>query len=533
MGRARSFAVLTMVALSGFLAMLDNTVVHVALPTIQGELGLSAEGLQWVAISYVLSFSSLLLLGGRLSDLVGRRPVLIWGLVIFTGASGVAALAGDGTELIAARAVQGVGAALVMPASLAVVAGDVPAHRRTFAIGVWTAALAVALASGPVVGGVVTQRWGWEWVFLLNVPGGALAALLAWAVPGPGARAPGGLRRMLDMPGVLLSGGALFLLTYGLVEGGEEGFRTQPVPALLAGAGVAGLAFLAVEARSRTPLVELGSFRVRSLSGGVVAQVLWGVGVNGVFFFTTLYLQGILDFSPTEAGLVFLPLAAALLATTPAAERLSGRLGPHRVIAAGLAMVGAGLLLVSLVGEGAGFLQLQPGLVLMGAGSAFTAPLTVASVAEVPDARVGMASGLVSTAREVSGVFGVALVGVVLARRQRTALAEGSTPDEAFLDGYAAGLRLAAALVLCGSLVALCTLRRLGRHRRPRRLWWRGPPTASAPRASAAERRKAPDSPTDRVSSVNSVAGPPVSATGASPPGPRSAPHHATVRGSP
>ncbi|MGW7517544.1 MFS transporter [Streptomyces sp. NPDC054796] len=467
MGRARAFAVLAMVALSGFVAMLDNTVVHVALPSLQRELHLSPEELEWVAISYVLSFSTLMLLCGRLCDLVGRRLVLVVGLLVFTTASALAGLADSGAALIAARTVQGAGAACVIPASLAVVAGDIPEKRRTFAIGVWTAALAVALASGPVVGGVVTEHWGWEWVFLLNLPFGVTAALLALAVPAPtrDTRRVGELLRVLDVPGVLLSGTALYFLTYGLVEGGEKGFRTDPVPLCLTVAAVTGLAFLAVEARTFLPLVDLRAFRVRTLSGGVVAQMLWGVGLNGVFFFTSLYLQRILDFSPTEAGLVFLPLAVVLLAVTPAAEPLSKRLGAHRVIAAGLGMVACGLLLVSMAGGDATYAGLQPGLVLMGVGSAFTAPMTVAALADVPESRSGTASGLVSTAREVSGVFGIVVVGVVLARRQRDVLGDGGTPDAAFLDGYETGLRLAALLVLSGSLVALTTLRRTGRHR--------------------------------------------------------------------
>ncbi|MGW8380896.1 MFS transporter [Streptomyces sp. ODS28] len=464
----RAVAVLTAVALSGFIAMLDNTVVHVALPSMQRELSLSAEELEWVAVSYVLVFSTLMLLGGRLSDLVGRRAVLVAGLCVFTAASVCAGLAESGASLIAARGVQGAGAACVIPASLAVVAGDLPERSRTFAVGVWTAALAVALASGPVLGGAVTEHGGWEWVFLLNLPFGVVAALLALAVPRRCVgvrRSPSALLRVLDMPGVLLSGVALFLLTYALVEGGERGFGRSPVPECLLGAGVAGAAFLFAQSRAFTPLVDPRAFRSRSLTGGAAAQVLWGVGVNGVFFFTSLYLQRILGFSPTDAGLVFLPLALTLLAVTPAAEPLARVFGAHRVIAAGLAMVGGGLLCVAGQGASAGYADLQPGLLLIGAGSAFTAPMTVAALADVPAARAGTASGLVSTAREVSGVFGVVLVGVVLTRHEHSALRAGLAPDAAFLDGYHAGLRVGAGAVLCGACVVVVTLRRRGRHR--------------------------------------------------------------------
>src|SRR5262245_40938731 len=183
MRRGRLTALLVLLSLAGFLTTLDNTVINVALPTVQDELDLSVADLEWVATSYVLSFGALLLAGGRLTDLVGRRPVLAAGIAVFTLSSAAAALAGSGTALVAARAVQGAGAALVIPACLAVVAADLPARRRATAVGLWTASLAVALALGPVIGGFVTEHWGWSWVFLLNVPFGVLALLLVPAVP--------------------------------------------------------------------------------------------------------------------------------------------------------------------------------------------------------------------------------------------------------------------------------------------------------------------------------------------------------------
>jgi EmrB/QacA subfamily drug resistance transporter len=464
-GRARLFALFSLLTLTGFITTLDNTVINVALPTVQRELGLTVPDLEWVAASYVLSFGALLLPGGRLTDLFGRRSVLAAGIVVFTAASAAAALADSGGALTAARTVQGVGAALVIPASLAVIAVDLPARLRSTAVGLWTAALAVALALGPVVGGFVTQRWGWGWVFTLNVPFGLIALLLMPAVPARSV-ACASRRGGLDLPGVLLSVLALYLLTYGLVRGQEHGFATAPVPLCLGVSAVAAGVFVVVEARTARPLVEPGLLRDRFLSGGIVAQVLWGVGVNGVFFFTALYLQRVLGFSPTGAGLAFLPLAGALLLGTLVAERAARALGAHVSIAAGLCLVAVGLLYVSGVGARAGFWDLQPGLVLIGWGSAFTTPLTVRCLARVPEAGMGMATGLVSAAREVSGVFGVVLVGVVLTRREGSELRSGADPRGAFLEGYALGLRLAACCVLAGALVTLVTLRRRGRHRR-------------------------------------------------------------------
>ncbi|MFJ5778863.1 MFS transporter [Streptomyces sp. NPDC093094] len=482
MRRGRLWALLVLLSLTGFLTTLDNTVLNVALPTVGDELGLDVTDLEWVATGYVLSFGALLLAGGRLTDLVGRRPVLAAGLLVFTVSSAAAALADTGAGLVAARAVQGAGAALVVPASLAVVTADLPARRRSTAVGLWTASLATALALGPVIGGFVTEHWGWSWVFLLNVPFGALALLLVPAVPEARRRAARRGPGELDLPGLVLSALALFLLTYGLVKGGEHTFGTPPVPLCLALSATAGCAFLVVEARSPLPLVDLRLLGDRFLAGGIATQALWGIGVNGVFFFTALYLQRILGFSPVDAGLAFLPLAGALLLCTPFAERAARLLGAHRSVAAGLVLVAAGLLLVSRTGPAAGWAQLQPGLLLVGAGSALTTPLTVRSLATVPSSRTGMASGLVSAAREVSGVFGVVLVGVVLTRTERNALRDGADARSAFLDGYDTGLRLAAGCVLLGAVVTAVTLSRPGRHRRPAARRTRRPVRAGAHR---------------------------------------------------
>jgi predicted MFS family arabinose efflux permease len=248
-------------------------------------------------------------------------------------------------------------------------------------------------------------------------------------------------------------------LTYGLLVSGSRGLVTVAVVgvALAAGAG-----FVAVEVRAAVPMVDPRLLRSRPLSGGAVTQMLWGVGVNGVFFFTSLLLQRVLGFSPTRAGLAFLPLAGVLVVATPLADRLTTALGAHRVVPIGLLLVAAGLLLVSAYGpsrHGVSFWRLQPGLLLVGGGSALTTSLTTSSLAEVPAARAGTAAGLVSAAREVSGALGVVLIGAVLTARQHAALRAGATPDAAFVHGYAAGLRLAAALVACGAVVAAVTLR--------------------------------------------------------------------------
>ncbi|MDT3395059.1 MFS transporter [Streptomyces sp. B1866] len=468
MGGTRLYAALALVTLTGFITTLDNTVANVALPTLQRVFSLDSQKLEQVGVSYVLSFGALLLLGGRLADLWGRRALLAWGHALFAGASVLAGLSGSADVLIAARTAQGVGAALLVPAALSVVAADLPANRRPLGVGLWTAALAVALALGPLTGGLVTEHWSWRWVFLMNVPFSALALPLIALLPGreKPARAAAGARVRLDLPGVVLSGTALYALTYALLRAGESGFGDPAARAWFLLAAPAGVAFVLVERRARDPLVDAGLFRSRLFSGGTAAQVLWGVGVNGVFFFTALFLQDTLGFSPGKAGLAFLPLALALMATTPLAERLSAAYGAHRVVSVGLLLVAGGLLLVAGQGHGATYLSLQPGLLVIGAGSGLTVPLTLRSMAEVPPAATGMASGVISAAREVSGAIGIALVGLVLQTSRRDSLHDGTPPADAFLHGYRDGLHVAAGCVALGALITFTTLRLRGRHRR-------------------------------------------------------------------
>jgi EmrB/QacA subfamily drug resistance transporter len=468
MDQVRYYRTLAVIALSGFIATLDNNVVNVALPSIQRDLRLTVPALEWVVTSYILGFSSLLLVGGRLADQIGRRRTLLCGVAVFTAASVAAGLAGSGTVLVAARAVQGTGAGLMMPAALALMAADLDARQRDAAAGAWMASIASALALGPAVGGVVTHHWSWSWIFYLNVPVGALCVLLLPREAG-GRAAPRVLPglRTLDLPGAVLSASVLCGLTYALVTGPVEGFGSLPVVSVLGLTAAAALLLAVVEARSRSPLVDLGLFRDRAFSGGTAAQLLWGVGVTGVYFFTSLFMQDILGFSPVTAGMAFAPLAVLLVLTTPVAVRLSAAFGARWVVSVGLLAVSAGLLLVSTTGRGATYWDLQPGFALIGVGSGLITPLVTVVLIRVPPARAGVAAGMVSAVREASGIFGVVLVGAVLTMRQDDALRAGSPPDAAFLLGYAGGLRLAAALVLAGAVVTALTLGRAGR--RPRR----------------------------------------------------------------
>lgn len=451
--------VMAPVALAAFITSLDNTVINIALPAIREDLGLSLSGLQWAVTSYILAFSSLLLVGGRLTDMLGRRRAMLVGFLIFSGASLAAGLAPSGEALIAARVVQGAGAALILPASLSVIASDLEGEARDLGAGIWTASIAIALFVGPVVGGAISEYLHWSWIFFLNVPVGAVAMGMVIAnVPDREARASGSVVARLDPPGLLLSTLALFAITYALVQGNEEGFGSQPITAAFIVFVAAALAFMAVEARARFPLVDVSLFRNRVFAGGTAAQMLWGLAINGVFFFTSLYIQDVLDLSPTQAGLVFVPLAVFLVVGVGIAPRLVTLLGANVTVAAGMVTIAIGLLPIVVLGSGVE--QQLLGCAVVGLGSGLTTPLTSAILGVMPDDRAGMGSAVVAVAREVSGVLGIALIGAILAARQASALAEGSPPADAFLDGHVTGLIGAAVLVLAGAVVSAVSLPR-------------------------------------------------------------------------
>jgi EmrB/QacA subfamily drug resistance transporter len=443
--RAR-YTVLAPIALAAFVTSLDNTVVNVALPSIQRDLRLGVSGLQWIASSYILAFSSLLLAGGRLTDLFGRRRVFLIGLTLFIAGSVGAGMATSTGFLLGARVAQGGGAALVLPATLAVLSADLAGTARHLGAGVFTAAIALALALGPVTGGAISQYWHWSGIFFLNVPLGLLTMGLGALTIGRSR--PGGPAR-LDLGGLVTSTLAMAGLTYALIEGNRRGYASADVLLGLGLAVLGALTFVLVERQAPAPMVDVALFANRVFSGGTATQVLWGLGINGVFFFTSLFLQDVLRLPPTTAGALFVPLAAALIIVVPVASLLAGRVGAARTVGLGMALIAAGLVGVSTVGRGDAASGLLPGLVLIGLGSALTTPLTSAVLEVVPEAKAGVAAAVISAAREVSGVLGIALIGAIVGTQA------------SFASGYALGLWFSAALTLLGGLIALRTLRPL------------------------------------------------------------------------
>jgi EmrB/QacA subfamily drug resistance transporter len=458
MNSSRRWWTLVGVSLATFMTFLDNNVVNVALPSIQRDLHLSISGLEWIVSSYILVFSGLMLVGGRLADVFGRRRLFVAGLTLFTGASLMAGLAGSEEILILARVLQGIGAAATMPSTLAIISSTFPdAKERSRAVGVWSAVSALALALGPFTGGFVSQRWDWGWIFLINVPVGAVTIAITMAAMRESREA---VRRRLDLPGLVTSAIALFSLTYALIEGHDQGWTSALILGSFAVAVVAATAFVLIERRTGDPMVDLSLFGIRTFSGGTGAMILWGFGVMGVYFFTAMYLQNVLGFSPTEAGAAFVPMALMMVAIAPVAGPVARRIGTHLTVAFGLTLNVIGLVMVSFVGEHGHFMDLMPAFVAFGVGSGFTMmPLNDAIIGVLPPGRASTASAVMNAAREVSGLLGVTIVGAILTSRQAAVLRGGATPVHAFLSGYQFALLIAAAIVFGGVPLSLYTLR--------------------------------------------------------------------------
>jgi len=455
----RRWLALVAVSLATFMTYLDNNVVNVALPTIQRELHLSVSGLEWVVSSYLLTLAGLLLAGGRVADVFGRRRLFMIGLSLFTLSSLAAGLAGNGGELIASRAVQGVGAALLMPTTLAIImASFADAKERTMAIGVWAAIGALALGLGPVVGGVISQHTRWGWIFLINVPVGVVT--FALAIPFVRESRASSAVRSLDLPGLVTSALALFALTYALIEGHDKGWTSALIIASFAAAAALAAIFIVIEARVAHPMVDLQVFRLRQFTGGTATMMIWAFGILGIYFFTSLYLQGIGGFSPVKAGVAFVPMALVLAVSASVAPKVETFLSAHRTVALGMAVMAAGLILIVRLGVHVSYADLMPGFILFGAGAGLmNVPLTNAVMQATPHERAGVASALLNASREIAGLLGITVIGAILYSREGSALRSGVSAPQAFVDGYHIGLWVTIALLGAGVILSYVTLR--------------------------------------------------------------------------
>jgi EmrB/QacA subfamily drug resistance transporter len=455
---ASRWLTLAAVAFAVFVTTLDNTVVNVALPSIQRDLHLGLSGLTWIVNGYVLSFAVLLLSGGRLADTWGRRRAFLTGLAVFTAASAFAGLAPSAGVLITARVLQGIGAALMTPATLAIVSDVFPDEReRATAIGIWAAIQALAFAVGPLVGGLITEAVAWNWIFFVNVPIGiAGIALGARLIPESNDPNAGG---RFDIAGVSVISGALFSLTYALIKANDYGWGSPVILALFVAAAVGIAAFVSIERRVAAPMIDLSLFRIGAFTGANVVIMIVNLATFGVLLYLSLYLQGVQHYSPLRAGATLLPWIGMVIVLAPFGARIAERVPVRWMISAGLALMGVAMLLFANLGEHSTFAATLPALLLGGTGGALTTPLSNVVIGAVPPGKAGVASGIHNTFRETGGSFGVAIIGAVFAAAQSHALGHGSTRVAAFVSGYSTGLRVAALIVLAGAAVAAFALR--------------------------------------------------------------------------
>jgi EmrB/QacA subfamily drug resistance transporter len=393
-----------------FMVMLDNTIVNVALPSIQRELGAGVSGLQLVVDAYVLVFASLLLTAGSLGDRFGR------GLVVFTASSALCGLAPSLPALVGGRALQAVGGAALLPSTLAILTTAFPDPReRVQAIGLWSGMSAMALAAGPVLGGLLTDALGWRWVFYVNLPVGVAAFLVAGRVIAE-SRNPAAGR--LDLPGLVLGGIGLGAVTFGLIEGNQRGWRSPVILALLLLGAMALMAFLLVEAHRHAPMLALHVFRDPSFSSANAVALLVGFALLGFVFFNTLYFQAVHGWSPLQAGLRSLPNTLAVVVSAPLAGRLASRFGYRVPVVAGLLLGATALLLLTGIHVGTPYAALWWKLAMLGAGFGLAiSPSVAAAVAAMPGAQAGVASAVTNTSRQVGGALGVAVLGAVAGAR--------------------------------------------------------------------------------------------------------------------
>jgi EmrB/QacA subfamily drug resistance transporter len=443
----RTGATLAIVSLALFMVVLDNLIVTVALPAIRADLGASLQSLEWTINAYTLAFAVTLIPGAALGDRFGRKRLFLTGLALFTLSSAAAALAPDTTALVAARALQGVGGAIVAPLTLTLLADAFPAQKRGAALGIWSGISGTGIALGPLVGGAVVEGISWHWIFWINVPIGLallpVAAILLRESHGPSNR--------IDLPGVTLAAGGLFALVFGLVRGQGEGWTNPIILAALTG-GVALLAaFVAWERRAANPMVPMQLFRNRTFSITNGVSFFMYFGTFGSIFLLTQVLQNIMGYSPFQAGLRMLFWTGASMIVAPIAGILSERYGARNFMAAGLALQASALAwFAATTSATVTFGQILPAFVMAGTGMALVfAPSASALLSVVTPALAGKASGTNNAIREVGGVFGVAVLSTIFSQ-------SGSlSSTKAFVDGVVPSLWVGASVVAIGAVVAL------------------------------------------------------------------------------
>ena len=398
-----------------FMAILDNLVVNIALPTISSELDATTTQLQWVISAYTLVFASLQITAGGLGDRFGRKRWFLIGLAVFTATSFVAAFSNSMEMLIAMRALQGVGAALIMPLSLSLISAAFPPEERGRAVGIWSAISVSGVALGPIVGGAIVEYASWEWIFLINVPIGIVAFLVASSVVQESKDESG--QAATDIPGTILITAMIATLTWGLIEAGARGWTDTYILAALGTSAILLPIFIYVELQTEKPMIPLEFFRSRTFTGANIDSFMISFLITGVAFFLTLYQQNIHGFSPIKTGLALLPMVLMMMIFSPVSGTLVNRVGPRMLISFGMVVTGIGTLLLLLTGVDASYWLLLPAFMVMGFGMSFIwAPMTTAVLNSVPSDKSGIASAINGSLREIGTAFGVALLGTLANR---------------------------------------------------------------------------------------------------------------------
>jgi EmrB/QacA subfamily drug resistance transporter len=411
----RWFALAVIVA-AQFMVVLDVAIVNVALPTIKTDLGFSQDNLQWVVTAYSIMFGGVLLLGGRMADLLGRRRMFMAGLALFTVSSLLDGLAWSEGSLIAFRALQGLGAALLSPAALSILTTTfAEGKERNFALGIWGAVSGSGAAAGVLLGGALTSSLSWSWIFFINVPVGAL--VLAMAPRLVRESLADVAHRHFDVPGAVSITGGLMLLVYAMTHAAQHGWGTTETIGLLAASAALVVAFVAIELRSQAPLLPMRMFRSRTLTGSNAAGLLMGAAVYSQFFLLTLYMQQVLHYSALQTGLAYVALTLTVIVMANVSQALALRVGIRPLLAAGLLLVSGGLVLYArLPVEGHYFWDLFPAFLISGVGMAFGfIPMTIGALAGVRPSDAGVASGLINTVQQIGGAIGVAAATTVAA----------------------------------------------------------------------------------------------------------------------
>jgi EmrB/QacA subfamily drug resistance transporter len=439
---------LAAVSVGLFMIMLDNTVVNVALPSMRESLHMTLSELEWVVAGYALTFAAFMLTGGKLADYVGRRLVFMVGLGVFTAASLACGLAPNGGFLIGARVVQGLGGALMNPATLSIITATFPPRERGKAIGIWAGVSAMALAIGPLVGGLLTEHVNWNWIFFINVPVGILG-LFAIPIFIDETKDMSHEQR-LDLPGLATSGAGLFALTYAFIEANAYGWESARIVGAFAVAAAMLVAFVLLERHQRVPMLDLSLFRNRTFGGANGAMLFVGLAMFGTFFYVSIYMQQVLGYSPVEAGASFLPMTVLIILIAPRAGALTDKVGSRWLVGGGMTLLAVMLFYYSQLGANESFWKILPGLLIGGVGMGSTmTPLTAAAMSAVAVDKAGVGSAVLNSSRQVGGSLGIAVMGAVVASHSE------------FLTGFHDALRIGAVLCLAGAALAVLAVRKV------------------------------------------------------------------------